>query len=70
MEEIKFKYVFRNEDGEEKEVTLSKHEDGLQDDDICEMFLDFMRSVGFSEENVFKYFREKIFDFQLKLMYN
>ena len=58
MEQIEFKYVFRDEDGETKDVIHSKRADGIKDYDICEMFLDFMRSVGFSEENIFKYFNE------------
>lgn len=59
MERIEFNYVYHDEDGNERLVTVSKrNENGLHDYDICEMFLDFMRSVGFSEENVFKYFNE------------
>ena len=58
METITFTYEFEN-DGDKKEVTLSKtNPTGVHDYDICEMFLDFMRSVGFSEENIFKYFQE------------
>ena len=58
METIEFKYGFR--DGNEvKEINVcKKDEDGLHDYDICEMFFDFMRSIGFSEENVIKYFRD------------
>ena len=59
MERIEFTYVF-DEDGEEKTVQHCKRdENGVHDYDICEMFLDFMRSVGFSEENVFRYFNEE-----------
>ena len=59
MERIELNYVFRDEDNEEKMITQSKrNENGLQDYEVCEMFLDFMRSVGFSEENVYKYFQE------------
>ena len=58
MERIEFTYVF-DEDGEEKTVRHCKcDKNGVRDYDICEMFLDFMRSVGFSEENVFRYFNE------------
>lgn len=57
MERIEFNYVFRDGTDEEKIISTSKcDEDGLHDCDICEIFLDFMRSVGFSEENVLKYF--------------
>ena len=53
MERIELNYVFRDESGEEKMITQSKRdENGIHDYDVCEMFLDFMRSVGFSEENV------------------
>ena len=59
MERIEFNYSYRDENGEEKMVTASKrNEDGLHDCDICEMFVDFMNSVGFSEENIFKYFNK------------
>ena len=56
METVEFKYCYK--DGEEtKEIHIcKKNEAGLHDYDVCEMFLDFMQSVGFSEENVFKYF--------------
>ena len=58
MEMIELKYVFKDE-GEAKELKLcKKDENGIHDYDVCEMFLDFMRSVGFSEENVYKYFEE------------
>lgn len=58
METITFTYEFE-EDGDKKEVTLSKSiPAGLHDYDVCEMFFDFMKSVGFSEENVVRYFNE------------
>ena len=59
MERIEFSYVFRDGDEDEKMVTATKrNEDGLCATDVCEMFLDFMNSVGFSEKNVFDFFRE------------
>ena len=58
MERIEFSYVFRDGTDREKVISTSKRdEDGLHDRDICEIFLDFMRSAGFSEENVLKYFK-------------
>ena len=58
MECIEMKYCF-NDNGEVKEIKLcKKNEDGLHDYEVCEMFEDFMRSVGFSEENIVKYFQE------------
>ena len=59
MERIELNYCYRDENDEETIVTISKrNEDGLHDYDVCEMFVDFMNSVGFSEENVFRYFNE------------
>lgn len=59
MERIEFTYNYHDEKGEEKIVTVAKrNEDGLQDYDICEMFVDFMNSVGFSEDNIFRYFQK------------
>ena len=59
MERIEFNYVFTDKDGEEKMVTTSKrNEGGIHDYEVCEIFLDFMRSVGYAEENIFKYFQE------------
>lgn len=60
MERILFQYVLENNSGEEKFVQCNRNdEDGLKDYDICEMFLDFMESVGFSEDNIFRYFNEE-----------
>ena len=57
MEYIEFKYGFKDGESESKEIKVcKKDEEGLHDYDVCEIFLDFMRSVGFSEDNVFKYF--------------
>lgn len=60
MERIKFTYTFADEkDGHLKEIHCTKeNENGIIDADICEMFLDFMNSVGFSEDNVFRFFKE------------
>ena len=56
METIEMKYTF-DADGETRKIKAVKcDEDGLHDTDICEMFMDFMQSVGFSEQNVLKYF--------------
>ena len=57
MERIEFTYIYRDDDGEEKTVSIAqRNDDGLRDCDVCEMFVDFMNSVGFSEDNVFRYF--------------
>lgn len=57
MENIEFRYCFKD-DNEAKEINACKKaEDGLHDYEVCEIFLDFMMSVGFSEQNVRDYFR-------------
>lgn len=57
MEYIEFRYTFKDDD-EDKEIKVHKGADALHDYEVCEIFLDFMRSVGFSEENITKYFNE------------
>ena len=61
MEKIEMRYIFKDDNDEIKEVSLGKKDQadgGLRDYEICEMFVDFMRSAGFSEDNIVKYFRE------------
>lgn len=61
MERISFTYSFTDEDGEEHMISASKRDknnEGIRDYEVCEMFEDFMRAVGFSENNVLKYFQE------------
>ena len=59
MECIEMKYCF-NDNGEVKEVKLSnKSEDGVSCTEICDMFVDFMESAGYSLENVEEYFTGK-----------
>ena len=62
MEKIKFTYTFEDSDcNDERKIVMKKEdefESGLHDYDVCEMFFDFMRAVGFSEKNVLKYFQE------------
>ena len=62
MERIKMVYTF---DDDSTEITEERHiemkqeaAEGLRDYNICELFVDFMRACGFSEENVWKYFRD------------
>ena len=59
MERIEFKYVF--EDGTTdkriiKDTRTDKDECGLRSENICEMFEEFMRAIGFSESSVWSYF--------------
>lgn len=61
MEKIKFIYEFSDPENKEmtdvkKIVTYRESESGLFDPDVCEMFMDFMKSVGYSEDNIFSYF--------------
>jgi len=59
MEHIEFTYVFKDKDSEEKAIHFSKREEtGILDHEVCELFLDFMESIGYSKENIFKYFQE------------
>ena len=62
MERIKLVYDFDYDEcdnAESKTIRCERYgEDGLHDYEVCEMFMDFMRSCGFSEENIIKYFTE------------
>lgn len=58
MEGIEFRYCFKDGD-EVKEVNACKKaENGLHDSDVCRIFLDFMKSAGFSKESVLKHFKD------------
>lgn len=58
MEKIHFSYSFKDEGHSERVVDLGRsEEDGIYCDDVCELFLDFMKSVGYSEENIYEFFR-------------
>ena len=62
MEAIEFRYTFKdNKYGTAKDVRVIKNADdeGLRADEICEMFLDFMETAGFSSKNVLNYFQEE-----------
>ena len=58
MEQITFSYIFSDENDQKEVKTVKQNADGLHDYDVCDMFMDFMRSVGFSEENIYRYFQE------------
>ena len=55
---VEFSYYFESDGSEGKEVNIYRkaHEDGLTVDTLCEAFLEFMESSGFSESQVYKYF--------------
>ena len=63
MECIEMRYVGKNDDfhaedaREVRAIRRDKNDCGLRATDICEMFMDFMESVGFSVENIMDYFQ-------------
>ena len=58
-EEIKFSYSFCDkDDGTMHEVRSAKCKVSVNVDEICEMFISFMESAGFSIDNVYNYFNE------------
>ena len=59
MEHIEFSYCFHDQDdGTMHEVRNSKRKDCITADELCEMFVDFMASAGYSEQNIWDYFNE------------
>lgn len=60
-EMVSFSYEFVDEhSGEMKSITLQKKsgDEGITSDALCEQFVDFMVSAGFSDENIYHYFQE------------
>jgi len=58
-EQVSFNYEFCDkDDGTMHEVRSVKKKDGITAPELCEMFVDFMRSAGYSEQNVWDYFSE------------
>lgn len=59
MEVVEFSYLFDDE-GDSKRVVIKKEDkDGLNGADLCDAFVDFMTSAGFSEQNIYDYFKEE-----------
>jgi hypothetical protein len=57
-EYVEFSYSFHDsKDGAEHHVRSSKRKESLTSTELCEMFLDFMRAAGYSESNIFNYFK-------------
>lgn len=62
MERIKFIYERAdefNEGVEEMNICMQikdKNDEGLLNDTVCSIFVQFMDAVGFSHENILKYF--------------
>ena len=59
MEKILFQYKYEDPDtSEDTLVQISrKNEDGLQCDELCGAFIEFISRAGFSEEFARDYFR-------------
>lgn len=59
VEKAKFTYTFNDEDdGSLHKVTALKEKECITAEELCEMFLQFMTSAGYSENNVWDYFKE------------
>lgn len=59
-ESIEFNYVYRDDNTDDcKEIRIIKHnKDSLTCEEICEAFVDFMETAGFSINNVYGFFEE------------
>ena len=58
MDNIEFTYINRNEDNSShRQIMVNKHKECLTADEVCEMFLEFMESIGYAEQNIYDYFR-------------
>ena len=59
VEYVEFSYYFSDkDDGTEHMVKNSKRRDCITASELCEMFVDFMTSAGYSEQNIWDYFKE------------
>lgn len=56
-ETIKFTYTFKDEDGILHKVKNQIKKDCVKSNELCEMFVDFMTSAGYSEQNIWDYFK-------------
>lgn len=61
MERIKFIYTYNDTDNEQTDECRiemeTKNSDGIHGPEVCEVFENFMRAVGFSEDTVVNYFK-------------
>ena len=57
-EMIELRYLFCT-DGESKDISIKRtaEEEGLNCQRLCEAFVDFMESAGFSIDNVYAFFQ-------------
>lgn len=59
MEQIDFTYKFTFPDGKVKDIHFHLEDaDGINASDACEAFVDFMKSAGFTEWQVERYFKD------------
>ena len=59
MEMIEFNYCFKDGDNDAKQVRFEKRgENGIADYEVCTAFLEFMESVGYSIDNIYKFFQK------------
>ena len=59
-EEVQFHYNFCDQDeGTQYTVTNRKCKDALTAEELCEAFVDFMKAASYSEQSIFKYFKDK-----------
>lgn len=56
-EAIYMNYQFNDDNQTSHEVTSRKENNSLKVEEVCEMFLDFMESAGYSTSAVIEYFR-------------
>lgn len=60
MEKIRFNYSFtpNGSDMPDSDICMNiSHECGLNIEDVCDTFLDFMEAAGFSSNAVYAYFQ-------------
>lgn len=59
-EYVEFEYCFSDkDDGTEHQVRNCKRNDCIYADELCEMFVDFMVSAGYSKQNIYDYFNKE-----------
>ena len=57
-ERVEFSYGFIDQDdGTSHAVSCTKNKVCITADELCEMFVDFIQSAGYSENNVWDYFQ-------------
>ena len=59
-ETIEFAYIFTDDDGGEKRVIVRRNagDVGINVEDLCDAFIDFATSAGFTENMIFDCFKE------------